>query len=71
LVRSLSQQTLEHNGSIESYVSALDARIASVSAAHDLGAEKSSYNATVQQIIGIEANPYNHNSQLIKVSGDD
>ncbi|WP_300038575.1 HWE histidine kinase domain-containing protein [uncultured Roseobacter sp.] len=71
LIRSLSHQSLEHNGSIESYVRALEARIAAVAAAHDLGVDKSSNVASIKQILRIEATPYCQEAKRFTIEGDD
>lgn len=71
LIRSLSQQTLKHNGSIESYVRALEARIAAVAAAHDLGADSVATAVTVGQIIQVEAAPYNEGTKRVFLEGHD
>ncbi|ARE41975.1 Phytochrome, two-component sensor histidine kinase [Rhodovulum sp. P5] len=71
LIRSLSQQTLTHNGSIQSYVRALEARIAAVASAHNLGAEQNESGATAGQIIAVEAAPFNEGDDRIIVKGDD
>jgi light-regulated signal transduction histidine kinase (bacteriophytochrome)/CheY-like chemotaxis protein len=71
LIRSLSQQTLTHNGSIESYVRALEARIAAVAAAHDLGAEGAGTSVTVGQIVQVEAAPYNALRDRVAITGAD
>ncbi|MDW3181853.1 HWE histidine kinase domain-containing protein [Roseobacter sp.] len=71
LIRSLSQQSLTHNGSIQSYVTALEARIAAVASAHDLGAEKTNLSATAMQILELEAAPYNQEDRRVTVQGKD
>ncbi|WP_299829451.1 HWE histidine kinase domain-containing protein [uncultured Roseobacter sp.] len=71
LIRSLSQQSLTHNGSIQSYVAALEARISAVASAHDLGAEKTNVSATAMQIFALEAAPYNQEDRRVSVRGDD
>ena len=71
LIRSLSQQTLTHNGSIQSYVTALEARISAVASAHDLGAGNVDISATAMQIFELEAAPYNQEDRRVIVSGDD
>lgn len=71
LIRSLSQQSLTHNGSIQSYVAALEARISAVASAHDLGAEKANVSATAMQIFDLEAAPYNQEERRVSVVGDD
>lgn len=71
LIRSLSRQSMAQGGSIESYVAALEARIAAVAASHDLGAGKSDDSATVLQICALEAAPYNARGARVDIGGTD
>jgi light-regulated signal transduction histidine kinase (bacteriophytochrome)/CheY-like chemotaxis protein len=71
LIRTLSRQTVPYNGSIENYVSALDARIAAVTAAHDMGADKTKRIATVAKILQREARPHNQLNDRVQIKGPD
>lgn len=71
LIRSLSRQSVPHDGSVDTYVAALDARIAAVASAHDLGADRSLGSATLRQILQVEAAPFNRELLQVRVSGDD
>lgn len=72
LIKSVSRQARTHHASIESYREALEQRINSLAAAHDLGTNNQRDAISVQSIIKIEAAPFtNLNSNRIKIEGDD
>lgn len=71
LIRSLSHQSLNDNDTVQSFSNALDARIASLAAAHDLGACKQAENATLLQIINQEAAPHNQMVTRVICAGTD
>ncbi|PUB14836.1 HWE histidine kinase domain-containing protein [Yoonia sediminilitoris] len=58
LVRSVSRQARFHYGSLESYSSALEARIQALAAAHDIGSGAAVSAVPISRLLQVEAAPY-------------
>lgn len=72
LVKSVSQQARRSGGSLESYSSALEARIHALAAAHNIGAGQARTSVSIRRILTLEAKPFEDTQKTrIRVRGTD
>jgi len=72
LIRSVSRQTGKHYASLESYRDALEQRIASLAAAHDIAVGTKADALSLRRVIEVEAEPFVAEApERVKIRGDD